>query len=95
VFHHGLLSATLTQNQTTVTGSIGLPEGLCSFSGGTAVTDPAEPGRIDANGNVQIHIKIPPFTDVTLRGTIDQSGRRISGGLYGSGHNGTPVTLTK
>ena len=89
------LSASLSQNQTVVTGSIGLPEGLCSFAGGTAITDPAEPGRIDANGNVQIRIKVPPFTDVTFRGVMDQTGRRVSGGLFGSGHTGTPVVLNK
>jgi hypothetical protein len=89
------MTATLAQNLTAVTGTIGLPNGLCSFNGGTAVTDPAEPGRIDANANVTIRIKVPPFTDVTFRGTMDSSGRKLSGGLFGSGHNGTPVVLNK
>ena len=89
------MTATLTQNLTTVTGTIGFPSGLCSFNGGSARTDPAEPGRIDANGNVSFRIKVPPFTDVTFRGLMDSSGRRMSGGLFGSGHNGTPVLLTK
>lgn len=89
------MTASLVQNQTLVTGTIGLPQGLCSFSGGTAQTDPAEPGRIDANGNLTVRFKVPPFTDVTFRGLMDQSGRRVSGGLFGSGHNGTPVILDK
>jgi hypothetical protein len=89
------MAATLSQSQTTITGSMTLAEGLCSFGPGTAVTDPAEPGHIDTNGNVSIRIKIPPFTDVTFRGLMDQSGRRVAGGLYGSGHNGTPVVLDK
>src|SRR3954470_17563661 len=42
------MTATLVQNLGLVTGTIGFPNGLCSFSGGSAKTDPAEPGRIDA-----------------------------------------------
>jgi hypothetical protein len=90
-----VMTATLSQSLTVVTGTVGLPAGLCSFQPGTAVTDPAEPGKIDANGNVTIRIKIPPYTDVTFKGTIDSTGRRMTGGLYGSGHTGTPVVLTK
>jgi hypothetical protein len=89
------MTATLTQNATVVTGTIGLASGLCTFLPGTAVTDPAEPGRIDASANVTIRIKIPPFTDVTFRGTMDTTGRTLTGGLFGSGHTGTPVVLTK
>lgn len=89
------MTAKLVQSLTAVTGSIGLPNGLCSFASGTAVTDPAEPGRIDASANVTIRIKVPPFTDVTFRGILDSSGARLTGGLFGSGHTGTPVVLTK
>jgi len=89
------ITASLVQNLTSITGTVGLPNGLCSFNGGTAQTDPAEPGRIDVNANVTIRIKVPPFTDVTFRGTLDSSGQRLSGGLFGSGHNGTPVVLNK
>lgn len=89
------MTASLVQTLTAVTGTIVLPNGLCSFNGGTARTDPAEAGRIDVNGSVTIRIKVPPFTDVTFRGAMDSSGRRLSGGLFGSGHNGTPVVLTK
>jgi hypothetical protein len=88
-------SASLVQNLTTVTGTINFPEGVCQFAAGNARTDPAEPGRIDNNANVQIRIKIPPFTDFTFRGQMDQSGRRVTGGLFGSGHNGTPLVLDK
>jgi PKD domain len=89
------MTASLSQSLTVVTGSIGLPNGLCTFLPGNAVTDPAEPGRIDASANVTIRIKIPPFTDVTFRGTMDTTGRKLTGGLFGSGHNGTPVVLNK
>lgn len=89
------ITANLTQTLTLVTGSVTLPEGLCSFRSGTAVTDPAEPGTIDANGRVQVRIKIPPFTDVYLRGNLDANGRRLTGGLFGSGHNGTPVEMER
>ena len=85
------MTASLQQNLTLVTGSVALPQGLCRFTAGIAVTDPAEPGKITAAGAVEIRIKVPPFTDVYLRGSLDASGSRLIGGLYGSGHNGTPV----
>lgn len=89
------MTASLQQNGTIVTGTISLPNGLCRFDGGTAVTDPAEPGKINAAGAVEIRVKVPPFTDVYLRGNLDGSGGRLTGGLFGSGHNGTPVVLTR
>jgi hypothetical protein len=89
------VTATLTQSSGTVTGSIYLPEGLCSFSPGTAVTDPAEPGTINAAGAFQVRAKVPPYTDVYFRGTMDATGRRITGGIYNSGHNGTPFVWNK
>ncbi len=88
-------AATLTQAGGIVTGTVTLPQGLCSFAPGTAVTDPAEPGTISATGAVRIRVKIPPFTDVYFQGQMDSSGRTISGGLVGSGHNGTPFVWNK
>ncbi len=88
-------TASLTQNGTSITGTVTLAQGLCSFQPGTAVTDPAEPGTIDGNGNVKIRVKIPPFTDVYFQGTMDTTGRKITGGLRGSGHNGTPFVWNK
>lgn len=89
------VSAALTQSGGSVTGSVELPQGLCSFLPGTAVTDPAEPGTIDASGAFRVRVKIPPFTDVYFEGQMDSTGRRITGGLRGSGHNGTPFVWNK
>jgi hypothetical protein len=89
------VTANLTQSSTVVTGNVTLAEGLCSFQPGTAVTDPAEPGSINAAGTVSFRVKIPPYTDVYFKGTIDSSGKRFTGGLYGSGHSGTPFVMTK
>jgi hypothetical protein len=44
---------------------------------------------------VRIRVKIPPFTDVYFQGQMDTTGRTITGGLQGSGHNGTPFVWTK
>jgi hypothetical protein len=85
----------LTQVGTTMTGSVTLAQGLCSYTPGTAVTDPAEPGTIDSSGKFSIRIKIPPYIDVYLKGQIDSTALKATGGLYGSGHNGTPFTMTK
>ncbi len=74
------MTASLTQSVTTVTGTFTLSEGLCSFTPGTAPTDPAEPGTLDANGNVRVRLKIPPYTDVYFQATIDSTGRKMTGG---------------
>lgn len=88
-------TATLQQSGGSVTGTIFLPQGLCTFQPGSAVTDPAEPGTVSSTGLVRVRIKIPPFTDVYFEGNIDSTGRRWTGGLRGSGHNGTPFVLNK
>lgn len=89
------VAATFTQSNGVVTGTVTLAEGLCSFSPGTAVTDPAEPGTINSSGTISVRVKIPPYTDVYFRGDMQSSGTRITGGLYGSGHSGTPFVLNK
>lgn len=89
------MSAVLTQQSGSIRGTISLPEGLCSFQPGSAQTDPAEPGTISGDGSVRIRIKIPPYIDTYLEGRMDSSGRRITGGLQGSGHRGTPFVLNK
>jgi hypothetical protein len=89
------VDATFTQSNGTVTGNVTLAEGLCSFQPGTAPTDPAEPGTITSAGAVAVRVKIGSFTDVYFRGNLDTTGRQYSGGLYGSGHSGTPFVMTK
>jgi hypothetical protein len=87
-----LIGATfnLTQSATgLVTGTFSLP-GI-----GNGNTDPAQPGRIDGNANLTMRVKVAPFTDFNMTGTMASSGRTVSGSLQGSGFSGQPFTLTK
>ncbi len=81
---------TLTQNTAgIVTGTFNLP----GFGNGQ--TDPAQPGRIDGNGNLTMRVKIGAFTDFNMVGAMDNTGRRVSGTLHGSGFTGQPFAMTK
>ena len=72
-----------------VTGSFLLP-GI-----GSGNTDPAQPGRIDANGNLTMRVKVAPFTDFNMTGVMTQTGRTVSGSLQGSGFSGDPFSMSK
>ena len=63
-----------------------------NFSGRT---DPAQLGRIDSNGAIEIRWKVDPFLDFTMRGQMDPTGTRISGGTFGSGFTGEPFVFDK
>jgi len=83
-------SFNLTQSATgLVTGSFSLP-GI-----GNGNTDPAQPGRIDGAAQLTMRVKIAPFTDFNMTGTMDSSGRQVSGSLQGSGFTGQPFTMVK
>ena len=83
-------SFNLTQSATgLVTGSFSLP-GI-----GSGNTDPAQPGRITAAAALTMRVKIGPFTDFNMNGTMDASGRIVSGNLQGSGFTGQPFTMQK
>ncbi|MFB3852236.1 MAG: PKD domain-containing protein [Vicinamibacterales bacterium] len=79
----------LTQNGAVVTGT------YFDSTYGAGQTDPAEPGRIDVNGNVQMRVKQGPFTDWYFTGTMDTTGRRITGSVRGSGFTGQPFAIQK
>ena len=89
----GILSGAsfrLTQSTLgTVTGSFTLP-GL-----GSGNTDPAQPGHITAGATLSMRVKLAPFTDFNMNGTMDGTGRRVNGSLQGSGFTGESFTLTK
>jgi len=78
----------LTQNNTVLTGDY-------SDQLGDGRLDPASANTIDANGNVVLRYKQSTFSDFTFRGTMDSTGRRVTGGVFGSGYNGTPFTMNK
>jgi hypothetical protein len=93
----GTLLLALTQNNTFVTGPfVVAPGGFGNVSAGvTGRTDPAQPGSINGNGVVVIRLKVGPFTDFTLTGTMDATGQRVTGSLSGSGFTGQAFTMTK
>ncbi|PYR77060.1 MAG: hypothetical protein DMF86_10570 [Acidobacteria bacterium] len=92
----GSFNLTLIQTGGTVTGTFVMPNKWCNVpAGSTGKTDPAEPGTIDANGNMQIRLKIGVFLDSYFRGVMDSTGRRVAGGMFNSGFTGQTTTLVK
>jgi hypothetical protein len=78
----------LTQNVTLITGDY-------SDQLGAGRLDPAVANTIDANGNVKLRYKQASFSDFTFTGTMDSTGRRITGVVNGSGFSNTPFTMNK
>jgi len=78
----------LTQGGPVVTG-------LMVLAGFRGRTDPAQPGRIDSGGSIELRMKVDPFSDFTMRGQMDATGRRVTGTVHGSGFNGQPFTMDK
>lgn len=93
---NGEMELTLTQTAGVVTGTMRyLSSCGLSPAGTTAQTDPAQPGTINTSGAVELRIKVLAFTDYTMRGQMDTTGRRITGGVFGSGWNGNEFTIDK
>jgi hypothetical protein len=87
----GTFSFTLAQDGTgRVTGSY-----FDSTFGAGQLDAASTTNRIDAQGAIEMRVKQGPFNDWTFRGQMDQTGRRITGGVFGSGFGGQPFTLTK
>ncbi len=90
---------TLVLTQTTagvVTGPMTMPVAVCNASAGTTgQTDPADPGSITAAAAVRLRIKVGAFIDFTLTGTMDSTGRKVTGTTSGSGLDGVAFTMTK
>lgn len=83
------LNFDLTQNGAVVVGN------FFEQYFGSGKVDPAQPGRIDGDGNVEMRFKLAVFSDFTFRGRMDSTGRRITGGVFGSGFSGQPFTMNK
>ena len=81
-------TSNLQQNNSRITGDY-------SDRLGTGRLDPDFANTIDADGNVVLRYKQGTFLDFTMRGRMDQTGRRITGGVHGSGYNGEPFTMVK
>ena len=73
----------------------GVVTGTMVLDGFNGRTDPSQLGRIDSNGAFEIRWKVDPFLDFTMRGQMDPTGMRISGGTFGSGFNGEPFVFDK
>jgi PKD repeat protein len=85
-------TAVATMNLTQAGGTVVGTMVLAGFDGRT---DPAQPGRIDASGQVELRMKVDPFSDFTMRGTMDATGTRITGAVFGSGFNGQPFSFDR
>lgn len=73
----------------------GLITGTYSDQDGAGRLDPASANTIDANGNVKLRYKQATFSDFTFTGTMDSTGRKVTGVVNGSGYTNTPFTMTK
>lgn len=83
-----IFTSHLTQNSTILSGDY-------SDQLGAGRLDTAVANAIDANGNVKLRYKQAIFSDFTFTGTMDQTGRRITGVVNGSGAVNEPFTMTK
>ena len=85
----GAFTMVLTQTGAKVSGS------YSDNAFGAGKIDPAQPGSINASGHIEMRMKQGVFTDFTFKGDMDQSGRRITGQIFGSGFNGQAFTMDK
>lgn len=93
---YGTFTMTLSQDGPIVSGTFSMPTGFGNApNGSTGKTDPAEPGTINKDGKLDIRLKVGIFLDFYLRGTMDSTGRHISGGMFQSGFTGQPFTMDK
>lgn len=83
-----IFTSTLTQTGSAVSGDY-------SDQLGPGRLDPASANTIDANGNVRLRYKQAIFSDFTFTGTMDATGRRMTGVVNGSGASNVPFTMTK
>jgi hypothetical protein len=82
--------------QFTLTQTLGIVQGSYFDSTfGAGRIDPAEPGKIDGNGNVSMRVKQGGFSDWTFTGVMDSTGRKITGTVRGSGFTGQPFAIVK
>ncbi len=78
----------LTQNSTVLTGDY-------SDQAGVGRLDTAVANTVDANGNVRLRYEQGAVSDFTFTGTMDTTGRRITGVVNGSGYVNRPFTMNK
>jgi len=74
-------------------------EGLVTGGGdvpgmGRATTAPEDPGRITAAAEFRLRVRLAD-RDVVIAGTMDATGRVVSGTLAGAGFDGEPFSMRK
>jgi hypothetical protein len=88
---------TLSQFGPVVTGDLITPAAWCNVPAGqTGRLDPASPARIDADGNFTgARLKIGSFLDSFLTGTMDPTGRTITGTSRSTSGSTVGFVMTK
>jgi hypothetical protein len=88
---------TLNQFGQVVTGDLISPASWCNVPAGqSGRLDPASPARIEADGNFTgARLKIGSFLDTFLTGTMDSTGRRITGTSRSTTGTTTSFVMTK
>lgn len=94
VWNANLLSTDMRLSLTQ--GVAGIVTGTVSTVIGNGTAGPTgEPGKINGAGEVEIRVKVAPFTDFYFRGQMDGTGRRVVGSVTGSGFTGQSMTMVK
>jgi hypothetical protein len=88
----GLGSFTMSLEQRPAGAIVGTLNSAIAGSGAIAAD---QPGSIDAGGRVTMRVDMATSADFEMRGELDQSGRLVSGQLFGAGFTGEPFTLSK
>jgi PKD domain-containing protein len=85
----GNFTMSLTHTNGEITGT------YSDLDGPAQVGPPGARGTMDASGNFELPTEQAQFAVFTLRGTMDATGRRITGGFFGSGFTGESFTMDK
>jgi hypothetical protein len=82
--------------QMTLTQAAGLFSGSITTGIGNGQVGPTGAlATINGSGLVTMRIKVAPFTDFTMTGQMDTTGRRVTGSVSGSGFTGQPFIIDK
>ena len=85
----GEFTMTLTHTNGEITGI------YTDLDGPSPVGPPDARGTIDASGHVELPTGQSQFRMFSVRGTMDATGRRITGGFFGAGFTGEIFTMNK
>lgn len=89
------ISASLTQSGSVLTGTVSMPQGMCSSSGGTATIGTGDPGQVFGSGSVRLHIVVPGSIDASLAGQMGTNTNTITGTLEDANASGISFTLNR